>query len=112
MIDALVSADLATAKGELVAVSEASNSDLFWALRGAGANFGIVTSATYKLSKKVNGGEVFHAELVFSASQQPDYFKTMEAYQDRMPSQLGFSTALFWDPSTQSVRPCPLSPSG
>lgn len=42
MIDALVSARLVTAQGEMVEVSKTENPDLFWAIRGAGANFGIV----------------------------------------------------------------------
>lgn len=103
VIDALISVDMITAKGEQIKVSDSSNPDLFWAIRGAGANFGIITSATYRLSKPVNGGLVFHAELAFSAAQQETYFKTMEAYQVNMPSELGFSTALFWDVANNSV---------
>lgn len=101
--DALVSVDFVTAKGEQIKVSDVSNPDLFWGLRGAGANFGIVTSATYKLSKPVNGGQVFHAELAYGAPQQDAYFKTMEAYQAKMPAKLGFSTALFWDAASNST---------
>ena len=41
-IDTLLSADVVTADGELVRASEKANSDLFWALRGGGGNFGIV----------------------------------------------------------------------
>lgn len=70
VIDALVSVDFITAKGEQIVASDTSNSDLFWAIKGAAANFGIVTSATYKLSEPVNGGQVFHAELPYSAEQQ------------------------------------------
>ncbi|KAL4969812.1 FAD-binding oxidoreductase [Aspergillus stella-maris] len=49
MLDALLSARVVTASGEVLETSSTSNPDLFWALRGAGQNFGIVTSATYKL---------------------------------------------------------------
>jgi fumiquinazoline A oxidase len=103
VIDSLLSVNFITASGEKIEVSESSNADLFWALRGAGANFGIVTSATYQLSERVNDGQVFHAELLFSASQQEDYFKMMESYQDQMPSALGFSSTLFWNATTNSV---------
>lgn len=103
VIDSLVSADFVTAKGEQIKVSATSNSDLFWGLRGAGANFGVVTASTYKISKPVNGGVVYHAELIFTSSQQAAYFKAMEAYKPKMTSNMGFSTALFWDAAAASV---------
>ena len=48
-IDSLLSVDLVTADGELRTVSEASDPDLFWALRGGGGNFGIATRFQYRL---------------------------------------------------------------
>jgi FAD/FMN-containing dehydrogenase len=47
--DNLMSADLLTAKGELMRVSDDTNPELMWALRGAGANFGVVTSFEFQL---------------------------------------------------------------
>ncbi len=47
--DNVLSLDVVTAEGELVVASEEKNADLFWALRGAGGNFGIVTSFRYRL---------------------------------------------------------------
>ena len=47
--DNLVSADVVTAEGELVQASAAENSDLFWALRGGGGNFGVVSSFEFGL---------------------------------------------------------------
>lgn len=48
-IDNLVSVELVTADGRLVRASEDEHTDLFWGLRGAGPNFGIVTSFEYRL---------------------------------------------------------------
>ncbi|KAI1810883.1 FAD-binding domain-containing protein [Poronia punctata] len=103
VIDSLVSARVVTAKGDLIDVSAKSNPDLFWAIRGAGTNFGIITSAVYKLHKPVNSGKVFYADLVYSAGQKTDYFNAMQKYNNNMPSQLGFSGAFFWDANTNQT---------
>ncbi|ORY11359.1 FAD binding domain-containing protein [Clohesyomyces aquaticus] len=47
-VDNVISMRVVTADGKILTASSASNPDLFWALRGAGPNFGIVTSATVK----------------------------------------------------------------
>lgn len=49
-IDALVAAEIVTASGSILTVNEASYPDLFWALRGGGGNFGIVTRFCYRLN--------------------------------------------------------------
>ena len=47
--DNLLSVELVTADGEVMTASEDINPDLFWAMRGAGANFGVATSFRYRL---------------------------------------------------------------
>jgi FAD/FMN-containing dehydrogenase len=61
-IDNLLSVDIVTAKGELMRASLTENDDLFWAVRGAGHNFGVVTSFEYRLHPvtTVLGGMVLH----------------------------------------------------
>ena len=62
-IDNLVSADVVTADGRLLRASEKENSDLFWAIRGGGGNFGIVTNFEFKLhavGPQVLSGLVIH----------------------------------------------------
>ncbi|KAI0160701.1 FAD-binding domain-containing protein [Xylariaceae sp. FL1272] len=97
VIDSLVSVDLVTASGDLIKVSQTSNPALFWALRGAGANFGIVTSAVFKVTRKVNNGEVYYADLIYRPDQKSAYFDLIESFNGNFPSQLGLATTMFWN---------------
>ncbi|MGH7625220.1 MAG: FAD-binding oxidoreductase [Gemmatimonadaceae bacterium] len=83
-VDSLRSVDIVTAAGELMTASEQSHPDLFWALRGGGGNFGVVTQFEYDLhavGPQVLAGLIVHpfdnaAELLRRyrevAAQAPD----------------------------------------
>jgi FAD/FMN-containing dehydrogenase len=60
--DSLLAVELVNADGDVLNVTEASDPDLFWALRGGGGNFGIATTFTYRLQplEMVTGGLIAH----------------------------------------------------
>ena len=61
-IDNMLSADVVLADGKFVKANAKENADLFWALRGGGGNFGIVTAFTFKLHNidTIYGGPMFY----------------------------------------------------
>ncbi len=60
-LDNVISADVVTADGKLLVASERENDDLFWAIRGGGGNFGVITSWEFRVHpvKDIVGGPIF-----------------------------------------------------
>ncbi|KAF2653492.1 FAD binding domain-containing protein [Lophiostoma macrostomum CBS 122681] len=86
-VDQLISARVVTADGSLVTASESENSDLFWAIRGAGPNFGIVTSAVFK-SYPSEDRTGFNMALVFTPDNITEVVKTVEKVRENLqPAQ-------------------------
>jgi FAD/FMN-containing dehydrogenase len=84
--DNLISADVITADGKRVTASAAENEDLFWALRGGGGNFGVVTSFEYQLHPLQGfvGGPVF-----FELEAAPEVMRVFRDYTAKAPRELG-----------------------
>lgn len=103
VLDGLLSARVVTADGQVLDVSETQNSDLFWGLRGAGFNLGVVTSATYQAHKLVAGGQVMNADFIFPANMSKQYFDVLASFSGTMPSNLAVVTIIFYDATAQAV---------
>jgi FAD/FMN-containing dehydrogenase len=85
-IDTLLSADVVTADGELVRASEKANSDLFWALRGGGGNFGIVTGFEFQLHPV--GPQVLAGLIVHPFADAPDLLRAYRRIVADAPDEL------------------------
>jgi hypothetical protein len=82
-VDNLLSADVVLADGTFVTASENSHSDLFWALRGGGGNFGIVTSFTFRCHDIGEHGTIIGGPVLYDLSDTPD---VMRWYRELLPS--------------------------
>jgi FAD/FMN-containing dehydrogenase len=91
IIDALQSVKMVTATGDLITASKTEEPDLFWGVRGAGFNFGIVLEATYGIHDLTNGGSVLNADFKFHPSDNQTYFEIMESFGS-LPAELSLWT--------------------
>jgi FAD/FMN-containing dehydrogenase len=83
--DNLISAEIVTAKGELVTASEEVNADLFWAIRGGGGNFGIVTSFEFQLHEV--GPEVLFGPSVYRLEEAADVLRHYRDFARSAPNE-------------------------
>lgn len=84
----MVSCRLVLADGSVKEVSEASDPDLFWAIRGAGHNFGIALEATFRVYPQVNQGMHYTWDLEYDLEQCDAVFETLNSVHDEMPADL------------------------
>jgi FAD/FMN-containing dehydrogenase len=98
-IDSLISAEVVTAAGDILTADAETNTDLFWALRGGGGNFGIVTSFEFALHELT--------DLVILASFNPldDAQRVLALAQQTMADNA--SNELLW---TSFIRKGPERP--
>ena len=67
VIDNLLEVEYVLANGSIVTASSTQNTDLFWAARGAGANFGVATSFTYQAHDQPN--TIWGGMIIFPKSE-------------------------------------------
>ena len=100
-LDNLVSADVVTADGKLLIASEKENQDLFWAIRGGGGNYGVVTSFEFRVHplQDIYGGPIFY-ELKYAR----DILEWFRDYIKTAPEEMGGF------PAFQIAPPLPFIP--
>ncbi len=82
-VDNLLSADVILADGSFVTADAASHPDLFWALRGGGGNFGVVTSFTFRCHPIGENGTVIGGPVLYDIG---DTDAVMRWYRELLPS--------------------------
>jgi FAD/FMN-containing dehydrogenase len=84
-IDNLLEADVVLADGRLVTASENEHADLFWALRGGGGNFGVVTSFLFKLHPV---GTVYGGPMLWPIEQAAEIMRWYRDFITSAPEEL------------------------
>jgi FAD/FMN-containing dehydrogenase len=85
-IDNLVSVDMITAEGKKIRASESENADLFWAIRGGGGNFGVVTQFEFQLFPL--GPEIVAGLIVFPFNQAKQILTKYRQFVNSAPEEL------------------------
>jgi FAD/FMN-containing dehydrogenase len=104
-VDNLIEADVVLSDGSFVMASETDNADLFWALRGGGGNFGVVTSFLFRTNpaKIVYGGP-----LIFELADAATVMRWYRDFVSRAPEEfymfLGLQVVPPGDPFPQEHR--------
>ena len=99
--DNVVSAQVVLADGKSVTASEKENPDLFWAIRGGGGNFGIVTEFTFKLHPVT---DIYGGPMFFELSDGPALFAYFNDFVRTAPREYGGF------PAFQIAPPLPFVP--
>lgn len=103
VIDALRSVRLVTATGRVVTASDSENRDLFWAVRGAGANFGIIVSATYEIFDAPNRGDLVLADFAYNGSVNGSMWELLQSWDKTYPREMGLTLVGSYSQTTKQV---------
>ena len=85
--DNLLSVDVVTAEGQFITASESENADLFWAVRGGGGGFGVVTSFEYQAHPV--GPEVFFTFVFHPYEKAAEALRFFREFTATAPEELG-----------------------
>ncbi len=93
-VDSMLAAEVVLANGDVVRASEDENADLFWAMRGGGGNFGIVTSFKYRLHPV--GPIIFGGLIGFPPD--PTVLRAYRDFMETAPDDVGGAAAIITAP--------------
>jgi len=99
--DSLLSAEVVTASSEIVTASETSHPDLFWAIRGGGGNFGVVTEFTFALQPV--GPMVLGGMLLYPGFMAREVLRNWRDFMSGAPREIGSGVALITAPPEEFV---------
>ena len=99
-VDNLISADIVTADGQFRTASATEHPDLFWALRGGGGNFGVVTSAEYRVHEV---SQVLGGLVLFPLDQARDVLLFYREFCGTLPDEAEAYLALLTAPQGMPV---------
>lgn len=102
-VDNLESAEVVTATGEVVNASAAEHPDLFWALRGGGGNFGVVTRFEFRLHPV--GPEVLSGLIVYPIAQAKRVLQQYREFIAKAPDELSVWVVLRQAPPLPFLPP-------
>lgn len=100
-VDNVIGFDLVTVDGRRVRADAEENPDLFWALRGGGGNFGVVTGFHFRAHHI--GTEVFAGQIIFPFAQAEDVLKGLPEIIAQAPRELGLLAAIVPVPELPGV---------
>ena len=99
--DNLISVEIVTADGEIIRASEEENSDLFWATRGGGGNFGVVTEFELRLHEL--GPLVYGGMLMYPGPMGADVLRNFRDFIADAPDEVGGGVALITAPPEEFI---------
>src|SRR5438270_10243220 len=105
-IDNLLSAQVVTAEGKVLTANTTENQDLFWALRGGGGNFGVITSFEFQAHPVAT---VLGGLLLYPRAMAIDVIRHFRDYMESAPDELTAYAALLHGPDGSplvGVIPC------
>jgi FAD/FMN-containing dehydrogenase len=100
--DNLVSAEVVTADGQVLTVDTQHHADLYWALRGGGGNFGVVTAFEFRLHPV--GPEVWMAIVMYPVEKAQKVLSVFRELMAQAPDEL-MAVAIFWNAPTEEFVP-------
>jgi hypothetical protein len=95
-IDNVLEMDIVTPDGQLRRAAPDENPDLYWALRGGGGNFGVVTSFLFQLHSMQR--EVIKGRFTFSMSEAKQVLRFFGEYSDAAPDEMSIGGAVYSAP--------------